>query len=291
MATSLNETSGTVGQTVLDVVDIIEHAVRRCGVSASIITAEQLRSARVNLFLILSNLATKGLSLWCVQRFTFGIQAGVLEYALPVGTVDTLKILYRTSTSYPSDTFAAGRVSVTLPTETIISSAVVTPSAEGTYELVLEGSADGLAWYALGGPQLVEFTGKYPVGLDAQKLVAYRFWRVSDNRDPTRTLLSATFMTNVAEYQMSKMSRDDYAQLPNKASQSQWPLQFWYNKQFYRPTITVWPVPQVDAGVSAASGARPRRVHQRGRGSAALAGCSDRDARAARVPRATEGVG
>lgn len=246
MATSLDDTSGTVGQTVLDVIDIIEHAVRRCGVSASIITSEQMKSARHNLFLILSNLATKGLSLWCIQRFTFGLQAGVVEYALPVGTIDTLKINYRNATSYASDSFGAGVVGVGLASPAIVSCAVATPSAVGSYELVLQGSEDGVVWYAVGGPQRVEYTG-YPVGLDAQKLVSYRYWRVSDNLDPTRTLLSARFLTNVSDYIMSKMSRDDYAALPNKSSQSQWPLQFWYNKQFYQPTITLWPVPQADA--------------------------------------------
>ena len=41
MATTPADTSGTVGQTIIDVTSMIEHAVRRCGVMASVITAEQ----------------------------------------------------------------------------------------------------------------------------------------------------------------------------------------------------------------------------------------------------------
>jgi hypothetical protein len=242
MATSLNDTSGTVGQTVLDVIEIIEHAVRRCGVSASIITSEQMKSARHNLFLILSNLATRGLSLWCVQRFTFGIQAGRMEYALPVGTIDTLKINYRNAIRYESTAAGAGVVSVGLAAAVTVSCVVVTPAAPGVYTFVLEASDDGATWIPVGGPTTVTYVD-YAVGLDATVLRDSLYFRVRDTADATRALTSAVFMSNVADYLMSKMSRDDYSALPNKTSQSQWPLQFWYDKQFYQPRITLWPAP------------------------------------------------
>ena len=76
MAANLGETSGRVGSTIIDVMTMIEHATRRCGVSAANLTAEQIQSARENLFLILSNLATRGLSLWCVTKLTLGTEVG-----------------------------------------------------------------------------------------------------------------------------------------------------------------------------------------------------------------------
>jgi len=247
VATSLNDTSGTVGQTVLDVAELIEHAARRCGVSASVLTAEQLRSARINLFLILSNLATRGLSLWCVQKMTFGLTAGRAVYALPVGTIDTLKMLYRNpSVTYSAAGPAAGALSTTLATPAVVSSAVATPAVPGVYSFVLESSNDGVTWAIVGGPTTVNFYD-YPVGVDATTLREALFWRIRDTSDPARNLSSATFFSNVNEFVVSKMSRDDYTALPNKAITSQWPLQFWYDKQFYRPQVTFWPVSARDA--------------------------------------------
>lgn len=260
MATSLNDTSGTVGQTVLDVVELIEHAVRRCGVSASIITSEQLKSARVNLFLILSNLATRGLSLWCVQRFTFGLQEGRLEYPLPVGTIDALKTNYRTATRYDATSVGAGVASVGLGTSEVVSTVLVTPAAAGVYTFVLEASDDGSSWYVVGGPTTVSYSD-FPVGLDAIKLRNSLYFRVRDTADPPRAFTSAVFMANVNDYLMSKMSRDDYSVLPNKTSQSQWPLQYWYDKQFYQPRLILWPVP---SGASAAQVYLQRQIQDPG---------------------------
>lgn len=241
MAASLADTSKTVGQTVLDVTSVIEHAVRRCGVSASIITSEQQSSARDNLFLILSNLSTKGLRLWCIQKLTIALEAKRYEYALPVGTVDALTALYRRATRYVSPTGGVGSNSITLTAaDTIFSVTVALPTA-GRYDLVLEYN-DGAGWVSVGGLVLQNTPGT-SYGFDATRLMSATQWRVRDTYEPTRTLGEAVFMSNVYDTEISKLSRDNYALLPNKTSASQWPLQFWYDKQFDQPRMVLWPVP------------------------------------------------
>lgn len=241
MASSLADTSKTVGQTVLDVTSIIEHAVRRCGVSASIITAEQQQSARENLFLILSNLATKGLKLWCIQKLTIALEVERVEYALPVGTVDVLTALYRRATRYESSTGAAGSNSITLAAADKIFSVTVALPTAGRYDLVLE-YLDGATWTSVGSLTLQNSPGT-SYGFDATKLVSATDWRVRDTYDPTRTFGAAVFMSNVYDTEISKLSRDNYVLLPNKTSTSQWPLQFWYDKEFSQPRMIMWPVP------------------------------------------------
>lgn len=242
MATSLGDTSGTVGATVIDVASMIEHAVRRCGVSAALITSEQMSSARDNLFLILSGLATRGLSLWCVTRLTFATEVGKMEYALPVGTVDVLQMLYRRATAYTATILGLGVATYT-PTSAIrIGSVLVRPAVIGYYDLELQSSPDGVVWTTVGKATIV-YDGDTIQGLDATAVATQPFWRIRDTLDPSRAFASATFYGEAYDVPMSQLSRDDYATLPNKSFSSQWSLQYWYDKQFYQPKITLWPAP------------------------------------------------
>lgn len=247
MATSLADTSGAFGSVIMDVTSIIEHAVRRCGVSASVITAEQQQSARENLFLILSNLATKGLSLWCVQKFTLEVAAGVSELLLPVGVIDVLEGLFRTATSAAATSAGPGVVAYDAgasATPTVMG-AVVTPAANGRYTFVLESSSDNAVWVPRGSADLV-FAG-VPIGFDASTFVAAQYWRVRDTLDPGRVLTTASFLSNINDVTMGRLTRSSYAQMPNKAQASLQPLQFWYDKQFYQPRMVLWPVPSQTA--------------------------------------------
>lgn len=248
MATSLADTSGTIAETVIDVTSVIEHAVRRCGVKTSVITAEQQQSARENLFLILSNLATRGLSLWCVARLTIGMTAGKLDYELPAGTVDLLRGLLRRATRTEATSVGAGVAGLSQADEIQVGSALATPAVAGTYTLVLEYSTNGGAdWVSAGEPMAgVIYNGTDPIGLDASIVVSAADWRIRDTEDPTRLFSDAVFLSAQTDLQMSKLARDDYVLLPNKNQQSDWPLQFWYDKQFYKPRLHFWPVPNED---------------------------------------------
>jgi hypothetical protein len=251
MATSPADTSGTVGQTVVDVTSMIEHAVRRCGVLASVITAEQQKSARDNLFLILSNLATRGLSLWCVAKLTFGLTQGRIEYELPVGTVDVLKLFLKTGTQHEANAVGLGNATLTLTEALEINSLVVTPAVVGTYELVLEYFDSLNAVWIQTGSATVVYAEAVPIGLDAKVVASATTWRVRDARDPTRVFSAAYFLSTANDLEMSKLNRDAYTTLPDKTFSSQWPLQYWYDKQFYRPRISVWPLPTAQIPVRA----------------------------------------
>lgn len=241
-------TSGTIGQTTIDVTTIIEHAVRRCGVVASIISAEQQTSARENLFLILSNLATRGLSLWCVAQFTFGLTPGKAAYELPVGTVDVLDMLLRQGTYTDATTVGAGVANLSAASEIAVTAALVTPADAGSYSLVLESSPDGVAWTEVG--TAVATYGTDPIGVDANIVSSELFFRVRDATDPTRSFTAAQFVSDPNELEMSKLARDDYVLLPNKTFSSQQPLQYWYDKQYYQPRVHIWPLPTESQQVS-----------------------------------------
>jgi hypothetical protein len=87
-------TSGIIGQTRISAIKLIEKALRRCGVSPSLATAEILDTAREDLFMLLMSMLNRGLNLWCVDRQEIPIVANQATYPLPVGTIQVLDLLY-----------------------------------------------------------------------------------------------------------------------------------------------------------------------------------------------------
>ena len=62
--------SGTVGQTVITVQQLIDHGARRCGKLSEELTVEQVQASKESLFILLSNIANQGINYWCISNFT-----------------------------------------------------------------------------------------------------------------------------------------------------------------------------------------------------------------------------
>ena len=239
-------TSGVIGGSVTDVTTIIEHAARRCGVAAPSLSAEQQTSARENLYFILSDLANRGVSLWCVQKNLLGVVLGQARYNLPVGTVDVLNAQLRSATLIANPTFNnvdAWTVSGATQLKTI---GVTSPTVQ-TLNLLVESSADGITWtfeYLI--PPFVTLLNT-PQWFDLDHVATAAYFRVRESVAPALIVTSVQFAYNGREIMMTKLNRDDYIAMPNKDQRGQ-PLQFWYDKQFQQPAIRVWPSP-IDATV------------------------------------------
>lgn len=87
--------SGTISTTKFNVQKVIDHAFRRCRLSAQQITAELQDIARSNLYLLMSEMANKGYQLWALDYVTVPFVVGQGDYVLPAGTVDVLQANYR----------------------------------------------------------------------------------------------------------------------------------------------------------------------------------------------------
>ena len=88
-------TSGTVGQTVVTVQNLIDNGARRSGKLAEELTVEQVQSAKQSLFFLLSNLINQGIQYFAIKKQVYGLQPNKYEYTLPDGGVDVLNALYR----------------------------------------------------------------------------------------------------------------------------------------------------------------------------------------------------
>jgi hypothetical protein len=60
--------SGTVGTTVVNVQELIDHAARRCGKLAEELTSEQQLTARQSLYYFLSSLINIGIQYWAINK-------------------------------------------------------------------------------------------------------------------------------------------------------------------------------------------------------------------------------
>lgn len=236
--------SGTVGATVIDVVTIIESAIRRCGVPSSVISGEQLTIARNNLFLILSRLANRGISLWCVQKYVLALVAGQARYTLPVGTVDTLESFLRYGSTAQATTLSVNLASLTLTSAAAVTTVTLVVQNAGDYSLVFESSPDNVTWTQVGSLTAPGVLAAARLCIDADPVTSNLYWRIRETVAPAAVFSSAAFMYNSTEIMMSKLSRDDYTNYPNKAFQSLNPLQYWYDKQYLLPAVVLWPTPQ-----------------------------------------------
>lgn len=246
-------TSGTVGRTQISVNTLIEHAFRRCGKLASTISSELQISARENLFFILSDLANRGISLWCVQKTVLGVIPEQIVFDLPIGTVDSLYALYRTKTDLTGTVVSAAGwqgLNLGVGSEQAVYTASIMFSVDTVNAvLYVESSDDGSAWIER---QTFAVQPSVPAGqwqcADLDNSAVAQYWRIRDASGTLPTVDQILFSIEPYEVPMAQLNRDDYASLPNKTfnvpngSKS---LQYWYDKQI-RPRVWIWPSSQGD---------------------------------------------
>ena len=213
-------TSGTVGQTVINVQTLIDHGARRCGKLAEELTSEQQLSARESLFFLLSNLANRGIQYWAITKVVIGMTANKYIYSLPVGAIDVLNALYRTlsrpSGSYASSaggvvanvydndvdtvcqqTSANGNISVDYGTDNPIYAGsigvlpYVANQGSASWALTLEYSTDGATWITLYNIGAVTVTDNQWLWYDIDPGQSVQYYRVRISGGATLALRAA----------------------------------------------------------------------------------------------------
>jgi hypothetical protein len=113
--------------------------------------------------------------------------------------------------------------------------------------IVLERSDDGVIWDEIQSETPTASAGEW-TWYDLDSSVAARYFRV---RSTSGTLgFSQIYLANTpTEIPLARMNRDDYTNLPNKAFQSNRPLQYWFDRQVNNPIMHMWPVPNLAATV------------------------------------------
>ena len=239
--------SNTVSQTNFNTRRVIDNAIRRCKLAAQQITAEHIDIANDQLYLFLSDLANQGAPLWCIEKQIYPLYDGVGDITMTDGTVDILNSNFRTLqpvTGTNVDTSTSRTVSFT--TDTFVANVGVYWTAAAV-PIALERSDDNIIWTTIQTETPTATAGQW-TWFDLDSSVAARYFRV---RATSGTLsFSQIYLANTpTEIPLARMNRDDYTNLPNKAFQSNRPLQYWFDRQVNNPIMHMWPVPNEAATV------------------------------------------
>jgi hypothetical protein len=264
--------SGTVGTTVVNVQEVIDHAVRRCGKLAEEITSEQQLTARQSLFYFLSSLINIGIQYWAINKEVIGLTPDKYIYDLPLGANDALNVLYRTmnrpsgqytssaggvvanvydgnTSTYCQQTSPNGNISVFYGTNDPIyaGSIGILPYVAGggvaTWSVIYEYSTDGTNWNTLDDLGSVVVQDNQWIWTDIDPGQNVEYYRVRVYNGTTMALRELYIGNNSREIQMSRLNRDDYTNLPNKNFTANQPYQFWFDRTIPVPKIYLWPTP------------------------------------------------
>ena len=260
-------TSGTVGQTVVTVQNLIDSGARRAGKLAEELTDEQVAAAKQSLYYLLSSLANWGINYWCINKVIVGLIPDQNFYYLPVGTVDVLNANYRTLTNVTSGQYSSsgntaaafngvGNEICQLTTNTgyiginngsgnpvMITTIGILPAVTGSVTIELQYSEDNSTWVALQSPGATDWVSGTWIYYDLPTTVTQPYWRIKQTSGVNMGMYQVVFGTNPMSINMARMNRDDYSSLPNRSFEALRPLQYWFNRTIPQPNMELWPVP------------------------------------------------
>ncbi len=240
--------SGTVSSTKFDTRRVIEHSARRCKLPAQSLSAEHVDIANDVLYLLLSDLANQGAPLWCIQKTIYPLYNGVADVQTIAGTVDILNSNLRwlsQVTGTNTDTATARVVDFTSATP--VTTVGIQWSAAAV-PVEFARSADGVTWTVVQTENPTASSGEW-TWYDLDSVVSARYFRVQATSGSLG--FSQIYLgNNPTEIPLARLNRDDYTNLPNKAFQSNRPLQYWFDRQTPQPVMHLWPTPNDAATTS-----------------------------------------
>ena len=263
--------SGTVGQTIITVQNLIDDGARRSGKLAEELTDEQVLSAKRALFYVLSNLINQGIQYFAIKKKVYGLKPDQYQYLLPVGGNDVLNALYRTMTR-PTPNANGGYITSsgvvanafdndvsTIDQQTspngyiginygqynpiYAGSIGILPGVSGSFHILLEWSNDGATWNVLEDTGVTTWIDNEWLWYDIDPGVTAQYYRMRETGGNTLAVREFYVGNNSTEVTMARLNRDDYTNLPNKNFTANQPYQYWFDRTIPQATIVLWPAP------------------------------------------------
>lgn len=238
-------TSGTIGTTTIETRKVLEHAIRRCGISATAQTPEIVEIALDNLFLLMLNMAAKGINLWTVDKKIIPVVAGQATYLTPPGTIDILNMVWSRPTFVTGvNSSSANSYTVQLTSATAIQRVGFTLTALPTVDLTVQASNDGVTWTTtttIPTNELPDINELAYYDIDVSNANGYLYWRLYAGGN-SFTATQLLLCSQIYDLPVTQMNRDDYSALPSKYLQGNPSVNFYYEK-LVNPQFTLWPVP------------------------------------------------
>lgn len=239
--------SGTISTTRFNTLKVVDHAFRRCRLSAQQITAEMQQYAQESLYLLLSDLANPRCPSWCIEKQIYPFYAAQPIITLDVGTVEILNANYRVLQQL------TGEVAVTDYTYTVDFSAsdgnAGTVNTVGIKWLGAAGSLtfyvsdDALVWFEVGTQDKDASAGEW-TWTDIEAAKPYTFFKIES---PDALVYETVYLgTLPQEIPMGQLNRDQYVAQSNKQFTGR-PLTYWFKRDRVQPKMYLWPAPNLAA--------------------------------------------
>ena len=203
----------------LDVAEYVEEAFERCGLEVR--TGYDLKTARRSLNLLFADWANRGLNQWTIEQTTIALATGITEY--PGGTL--------TMTVGDSGSFSVAET-ITGGTSGATASITSKPSST-TLAITIPSGTVSASETITGGTSAATTTVS----------AAVDFGDVRSTID----ILSAVVTRDSTDFQIERVSRSSYLNIPNKAQTGR-VNEFFLDRQI-TPILKVWPAPENNTDV------------------------------------------
>lgn len=257
-------TSGTVATTVFTTQQVVDHAFRRCKLTAQQITAEHIDIALDLLWLLLQTLNTRGIILNLLQNQYLGFNEGDASLQSQPGTLNVYFANLRSMTriagtgSSTSGTAAnafdgdlsttctelapAGSITLAFTTTSALNMVGILPGTSGTWSFTIQTSPDNVTWTTQQSVSSQSVTAGMWLWYEIQSVPSASYARIVAGATTTLSVTELVFGNNVQDVPIAPIDRDTYDSLPNK-SQTGRPVQYWYDRQRTLPQLMMYPPP------------------------------------------------
>ena len=197
-----------------NVADYVEEAFERCGLEFR--TGYDAVTARRSMNFLFADWANRGVNRWTMEQVSQTVASGISSY--PVGTI--------TATVGSSASLTIGET-ITGGTSAVTASIITKPSAT-TLTLTVPAGTFTSGETITGGTSLASTTiSASPSLTDVQATI---------------DILSAVVRRSGSDISVSRISRDEYLNIPTKSSTGR-PTQFYVDRKI-TPLVKVWPTPE-----------------------------------------------
>ena len=232
--------SGTVSTTVFNTNKVIDHAYRRCRVTAQRVTAELQGIATDALYLLLSELSSVKTPSWCIEKVILPFYEGQPNVTLPLGTVEVLNANYRYLQAVSgSNIVTATTYQVNFASTTVVSTVGIEWSAVSA-PLSFSVSNDGITWTVVDTVTPTAVAGEI-TWFDIFPALAYAYFKIT----ATAGVLSYTTITlgnTPNEIPFGVLNRDSYVAQANQIFAGR-PTTYWFQRDINQPVMHLWPAP------------------------------------------------
>jgi|TARA_R110000824_G_scaffold57241_2_gene155917 hypothetical protein len=203
----------------LDVTEYIEEAFERCGLEVR--TGYDLKTAKRSLNIMLAEWANRGLNAWTIQEISIPLATGVSVYPAGVLTISVASSSgFDIAETLTGGTSGATAVITSIPSSTSL--AITIPV--GTFALN-ESLTGGTSSSTTTVSAVVDFS----------------------DVNSTIDLLSVVATRDNTDYSLTRLSRDGFISIPNKATTGR--VNQFFIDRVITPVIKVWPTPENNTDV------------------------------------------